>query len=95
MQVRGVQIMAIDENRLAHFTHVDIDLMRLRLPLSPGQRLQAMLDARALLVGIIRGRLRRQYPDLPEAELNLKLLEEIERAHRLKPRPQFVSRHPA
>jgi hypothetical protein len=85
----------MDKNRLPHFTHTDIELMRLRLPLSPGQRLQAMLDARALLVGIIRGRLRRQYPDLPEAVLNLKLLEEIERAHRLKPRPQFVSRHPA
>jgi hypothetical protein len=61
-------------------THSDIGLLRLRLSLSPGQRLQAMLDARALLVGIIRGRLRKKYPDLSEAELNMKVLEEIDRA---------------
>ena len=41
-----------------YFAHTDIELMRLRLSLSPGQRIQAMLDARALVVGIIRGRLR-------------------------------------
>lgn len=81
--------------RMPRFTHIDIDLMRLRLSLSPGQRIQAMLDARALLVGIIRGRLRQQYPDLPEAELNLKLLEEIERAQSVKPWPHAISRHPA
>jgi hypothetical protein len=62
------------------FTYTDMDLLRLRLGLTPGQRLQAMFDARALLAGIIRGRLRQQYPDLPNPELNLKMLEEIERA---------------
>jgi hypothetical protein len=31
---------------------------------------------------LIRGRLRRRYPDLPSRELNLKVLEEIERAQR-------------
>ena len=77
------------------FTHTDMELMRLRLSLSPGQRIQAMLDARALLVGMIRGRLRTRYPNLPESELNLKLLEEIERAHSVKPWLQSVSRHPA
>jgi hypothetical protein len=39
-----------------------------------------MLDARALAVGLIRGRLRRRYPDLSSREINLKVLEEIERA---------------
>lgn len=77
------------------FTHTDMELMRLRLSLSPGQRIQAMLDARALLVGMIRGRLRAKYPDLQGAELNLKLLEEIERAHNVKPWLQSVSRNPA
>ena len=72
-----------------------MDLMRLRLSLSPGQRIQAMLDARALVVGIIRGRLRNKYPDIPEPELNLKMLEEIERAQTVKPWLQSVSRHPA
>jgi len=63
-----------------NFTHTDMELMRLRLKLSPGQRLQAMLDARELVVGIMRGRLRSRYPDLSDREINLKLPEEIERA---------------
>ena len=75
------------------FTHIDIGLMRLRLSLTSGQRIQAMLDARAVLVGMIRGRLRRQYPDLPEAELNLKLLEEIERAKNVRPWAQSGPGH--
>ena len=77
------------------FTHTDMELIRLRLSLSPGQRIQAMLDARAVLVGMMRGRLRTAHPNLPDDELNLKLLEEIERAHRIKPWLQSVSRHPA
>ena len=83
--------MAKELNR--KFTHIDIELMRLRLSLPPGQRIQAMLDARAVLVGMIRGRLRRKYPELPEAELNLKVLEEIERAQSVRPWSQSVSRH--
>jgi hypothetical protein len=77
------------------FTHTDIELMRLRINLSPGQRLQAMLDARALLVGIIRGRLLSRYPELSDREMNLKVLEEIERAHRIQARPHPFSRHSA
>jgi len=77
------------------FTHTDMELLRLRLSLTPGQRLQAMFDARLVLVGIIRGRLRKQYPNLPDPELNLKMLEEIERAQSVKSWSQSVSRHPA
>ena len=77
------------------FAHTDVQLMQLRLNLSPGQRIQAMLDARALVVGLIRGRLRNKYPEIPEAELNLKVLEEIERAQSVKPWLQSVSRHSA
>ena len=69
------------------FTHTDIDLIRLRLKLSPGQRLQAMFDARALLVGFIRGRLRQRHPDISERDLNLKVLEEIERGQRTRTWP--------
>jgi hypothetical protein len=61
--------------------------MRLLGKLSPGQRIQAMLDARELAVGLIRGRLRRQYPDLSSREINLKVLEEIARAQRTPPGP--------
>ena len=81
--------------QMRRFTHTDMELMRLRLSLSPGQRIQAMLDARALVVGIIRGRLRNQYPDIPDTELNLKMLEEIERAQNIKPWFQSISRHSA
>ena len=61
------------------FDPVDQEQMHLLARLSPGGRIQAMLDARELAVGLIRGRLRRQYPDLPLAALNLKVLEELQR----------------
>lgn len=40
-----------------------------------------MLDARELAVGIIRGRLKKEFPNLTSQELNLKLLEEILRTN--------------
>jgi hypothetical protein len=64
------------------FDPVDLEQMRLLGRLPPGRRIQVMLDARELAVGLIRGRLRRQYPDLSTRELNLKVLEEIARAGR-------------
>jgi hypothetical protein len=85
----------MSQQTLSQFTHTDTELLRLRLALTPGQRLQAMFDARSLLVGIIRGRLRQQYPNLPDPELNLKMLEEIERAQNVKSQPQLFSRHSA
>ena len=53
--------------------------------LSPGQRIKVMLDAREFAVGLIHGRLRRKYPDLLPRELNLKVLEEIDRVERISP----------
>jgi hypothetical protein len=38
-----------------------------------------MLDARELAVGLIRGRLRQRYPRLSSREINLKVLEELDR----------------
>ena len=70
----------MDENTRYRFDPIDVEQMRLSARLTPGQRIQRMLDARALAVGLIRGRLRRRYPDLSSRELNLKVLEEIERA---------------
>ena len=69
------------------FDPVDKQLMRMLGRLSPGGRIQAMLDARELVVGLIRGRLRRQYPELSLRELNLKVLEELDRAQRTSPGP--------
>lgn len=63
-----------------HFDPIDIDQLRLLSTLSASTRIQRLLDARELAVGLIRGRLRRQYPNLSARELNLKVLQEIERA---------------
>ena len=69
------------------FDPVDLEQMRLLGRLSAGGRIRLMLDARELAVGLIRGRLRRQCPDLSPRDLNLKVLEEIDRAQRTSPGP--------
>ena len=66
----------MNEKPTYHFDPVDLEQLRLRGQLSPGQRIRAMLDARELAVGLIRGRLRRQYPHLSTRAINMKLLEE-------------------
>ncbi len=73
--------------KLYRFDPVDIVQMRLLGQLPPGRRIQVMLDARELAVGLVRGRLRRQYPDLSLRELNLKVLQEVARAQRTNSRP--------
>lgn len=69
------------------FNRVDKTQMRLLGQLSPARRLRTMLDARELAVSLIRGRLRRRYPNLSLEEINMKLLEELARAQRVRPRP--------
>jgi hypothetical protein len=64
-----------------HFEAIDREQIRLLAKLPPHKRVRAMLDARELAVGLIRGRLRRKYPDLSINLLNLKVLEELARAH--------------
>ena len=59
------------------FTPIDHDRLVLLANLPPSRRVRVMLEARELAAGLIRGRLRRRYPDLSLAELNLKLLEEV------------------
>jgi hypothetical protein len=63
----------------SHFDTVDLDQMRLLGKLSSGQRIRAMLDARELATGLIRGRLRQQYPHLSLRAINMKLIEEVSR----------------
>ncbi len=69
------------------FDPVDLQQLRLLSQLSPGRRIQALLEARELAVGLRRGRLRRLYPHLSPQEINLKLLEELDRAERTYPGP--------
>jgi hypothetical protein len=64
------------------FDPVEGEQLWLAAQLTPGQRIQRLLDGRELAVGLIRGRLRRQYPDMPSRELNLRVLKELERAQR-------------
>jgi len=59
---------------------IDREQIRILEKLPPHKRVRAMLDARELAVGLIRGRLRKKYPDLSINLLNLKVLEELERA---------------
>jgi hypothetical protein len=61
------------------FGPVDLDQMRLLAKLTAGQGIGVLLDARELAAGLIRGRLRRQYPGLSPWAINLKLLEEVSR----------------
>ncbi len=69
------------------FDPLDPDQVRLLLGLTPGERIRVMLDAQALAKGLIMGRLRRQYPDLPPNELGLIFVEEIERVKQTRPGP--------
>ncbi len=70
------------------FDPVDHRFMRLRGQLTAGERLQAMLAAREWIVSAMRSRLAQRYPDLSPQEINLKLLEEIDRVERRQARPQ-------
>lgn len=58
----------------------DLEQIRLLAKIPPHKRVRAMLEARELAVGLIRGRLRRKFPDLSINLLNLKVLEELARA---------------
>ena len=68
------------------FEPVDIDQMRLRASLTPAKRIQVMLDARELIVGLKRARLQQRYPGLSSREINLKLVEELSYARTPIPR---------
>jgi hypothetical protein len=53
-----------------------IDWVQLELTanLSPGQRILAGMQAQAFLMASLRGTLGRRFPDLDQAELNMKVL---------------------
>jgi len=62
------------------FDPVDHNFMRIRGRLTMGERLQAMLAAREWVFAAHRARVQRQHPNLSAEEVNLRVLEEIERA---------------
>ena len=72
------------------FDPIDFEYMRLWVQLSPGAHLQAMLGAREFVLGAIRSRMRRLYPDEPPETLGYRVLEEIARGDRAYTRPPLV-----
>jgi len=70
----------MDTKPAYRFDPPDMAQVNLLRKMTPSQRIQVMLDARALAVGLIRGRLSKRYPNLPPGELNLKVLEALDRA---------------
>ncbi len=62
---------------------IDLEQIHLLGRLTPGKRVQVMLETRELAVDLIRGRLSRRYPYLSHQEINLKVLEEIARVERI------------
>jgi hypothetical protein len=71
--------------REIQFDPPDLVQVGLLKTLPAARRVRAMLEARELAVGLIRGRLRQRFPDLSVNELNLKVLEEIDRASKRTP----------
>ncbi|MFQ6057342.1 MAG: hypothetical protein ACE5MB_00480 [Anaerolineae bacterium] len=58
---------------------LDLEQLRLLARVSVAKRIRAMLEAQAMAMGIVRGRLRRQYPHLTQREINLLVLKEVSR----------------
>ena len=59
------------------FDPVDWDEVQRWANLSVGMRIQTLLDARALALGLMRGRLRQRFPHLSTAEINNKILQDL------------------
>ncbi len=72
---------------------LDHDLLRLLGSVSPAQRIRNMLDAQTFVMGLIRGRLRRRYPNMSQREINIKVFEEIARDERTRSRFRSLRRH--
>ena len=61
------------------FDPVDWQEVRRWADLSAGMRIQTLMDARTLALGLMRGRLRRRYPDLSTEEINMLMIKELQR----------------
>jgi hypothetical protein len=61
-----------------HFDPVDWEGVQRWANLSVGMRIQTLLDARALALGLMRGRLRQRFPNLSTAEINSKMIEDLD-----------------
>jgi hypothetical protein len=69
----------VETERQYKFPPIDKEKLLAYSKMTVGERIEAMLEEREKIVEVIRVRLRQEYPDLSPREINLKLLEEIER----------------
>ena len=56
---------------------VVLEMIKLLGKLTPAKRVRSMLEAQKFAMSIIRGRVRRQFPNLSQREINIKVFEEI------------------
>ena len=77
------------------FDPVDRQQLRLLISLPPHKRIRAMMDARELALGLVRGRIRRRNPNLSETQLNLQVLEATTNVQQTKTRPGAFLRDPS
>jgi hypothetical protein len=62
-----------------HFNPHELEEMKRWAALEPGQRIGAMLLAQEFALGLIRGSLMEEHPELSMQEINLLLIAEVER----------------
>lgn len=70
-------MMQYDESYRTDCEPIDWPEFERWMQLTPGQRLYVARNARRRALGLMRGRLRRQHPDLSDAEITWKLLAEL------------------
>jgi hypothetical protein len=85
----------METERQYHFPPLDKEKVLARSKITVGERLEAMLEEREKIVEAIRIRLRQEYPDLSPREINLKMLEEIERMKEAEDRAYAARRNVA
>ena len=62
-----------------HFDPNEFEEMKRWAGVSPGQRIGAMLLAQEFALGLIRGLMTEEHPELSEQEINLLVIAELER----------------
>jgi hypothetical protein len=74
-----MKVATMETERQYQFPPLDKEKVLARIKMTVGERIEAMIEEREKIVEAIRSRLREEYPDLSHREINLKILEEIER----------------
>jgi len=65
------------EYKIEKSYHIDLETIKRLGKLTPAKRVRNMLEAQKFAMSIIRGRVRRRFPNLSQREINIKVFEEI------------------